>query len=242
MTTFPQVLSGQLARDPGRPLVTFYDDDTGERTELSVTTYANWVAKVSSLLTDELDVEHGSRLLVDLPPHWLGTVVLGAAWGCGLEVVWDGEADAIVTGPDGLARWSGSAGSRPVVATALLPLAGRFVEGVPEGVHDLGVEVWSQPDAFVAWPGPSDDDLAVAGATQRELWSAAAAGNHLTDGGRLLSEANPASPSGLASLTEPLARSGSLVLVAHASEERCARIAADERVTHRFDPDQPARS
>ena len=42
----------------------------------------------------------------------------------------------------------------------------------------------------------------------------------LTDGGRLLSEANPASPSGLASLTEPLARSGSLVLVTHASAER----------------------
>jgi uncharacterized protein (TIGR03089 family) len=236
MTTFPQLLSGLLARDPGRPLVTFYDDATGERTELSVTTYANWVAKVSSLLADELEVEHGSRLLVDLPPHWLGTVVLGAAWSCGLEVVWDGEADAVVTGPDGLLRWADLAASVPVVASALLPLAGRFADGVPEGVHDLGVEVWSQPDAFVAWPGPSDDDPAVDGVTQRELWSAAAAGNRLNDGGRLLSEANPASPSGLASLTEPLARSGSLVLVAHAPAERRDRIASDERVTDRFDP------
>jgi uncharacterized protein (TIGR03089 family) len=236
MTTFPQLLSGLLARDPGRPLVTFYDDATGERTELSVTTYANWVAKVSSLLADELEVEHGSRLLVDLPPHWLGTVVLGAAWSCGLEVVWDGEADAVVTGPDGLLRWADLAASVPVVASALLPLAGRFADGVPEGVHDLGVEVWSQPDAFVAWPGPSDDDPAVDGVTQRELWSAAAAGNRLNDGGRLLSEANPASPSGLASLTEPLAHSGSLVLVAHASAERRDRIASDERVTDRFDP------
>lgn len=236
MTTFPQVLSGLLARDPGRPLVTFYDDATGERTELSVTTYANWVAKVSSLLADELEVAHGSRLLVDIPPHWLGTVVLGAAWSCGLEVVWDGEADAVVTGPDGLVRWAGLAASVPVVATALLPLAGRFADGVPDGVHDLGVEVWSQPDAFVAWPGPSDDDPAVEGVTHRELWSAAAAGIRLDDGGRLLSEANPASPSGLASLTEPLLRSGSLVLVAHASAERCDHIAADERVTDRFDP------
>ncbi|HEY3528528.1 MAG TPA: TIGR03089 family protein [Nocardioides sp.] len=238
MTTFPQILSGLLAADAGRPLVTFYDDASGERTELSVTTWANWVAKVSSLLADELDVEHGSRLLVDLPPHWLGTVVLGAAWGCGFEVVWegdDGDVDAVVTGRDGLGRWASEAGRIPVVASALRPLAGRFPDGVPGGVHDLGAEVWSQPDAYVAWPGPEDGDLAVAGTTQADLWRSAAAGD-LADGGRLLSEANPASPSGLASLTEPLARSGSLVLVTQASEERRGRIAADERVTDRFSP------
>ncbi len=236
MTTFPQVLARLLAADPGRPLVTFYDDATGERTELSVTTWATWVAKVSSLLADDLDVEHGSRLLVDLPAHWLGTVVLGAAWSCGIEVTWDGEPDAVVTGPDALPRWAEEAAGVPVLATALHPLATAFPDGVPAGVHDLGVEVWSQPDAYVAWPGPADDDAAVAGVTQSELWRSATAGEHLADGGRLLSEANPASPSGLASLTEPLARGGSLVLVAHASVERRERIAADERVTSRFAP------
>jgi uncharacterized protein (TIGR03089 family) len=236
MTTFPQVLARLLAADPGRPLVTFYDDATGERTELSVTTWATWVAKVSSLLADELDVEHGSRLLVDLPAHWLGTVVLGAAWSCGIEVTWEGEPDAVVAGRDGLPRWASRAGDVPVLATALHPLATAFPDGVPTGVHDLGVEVWSQPDAYVAWPGPADDDAAVAGVTHADLWGSAAAGEHLADGGRLLSEANPASPSGLASLTEPLARGGSLVLVAHVSEERRERIATDERVTSRFSP------
>ncbi len=234
MTTFPQVLSRLLATDPGRPLVTFYDDETGERTELSVTTWANWVAKVASLLADELDVEPGHRLLVDLPPHWLGTVVLGAAWTCGIEVVWEGDADAVVTGPDGLERWAAEAARMPVVATALQPLAGRFRDGVPDDVHDLGVEVWSQPDAFVPLTPPVGDDPAVAGTTHAELWRSAAAGEHLTGGGRLLSEANPASPSGLASLIEPLAYGGSLVLVAHASTERRERIAADERVTDRW--------
>jgi uncharacterized protein (TIGR03089 family) len=242
MTTFPLVLAGLLARDPGRPLVTFYDDATGERTELSVTTYANWVAKVASLLVDELEVEHGSRLRVDLPAHWLAPVVLGAAWAAGLEVVWEGEADAVVTGPDGVDRWAAEASRVPVVASALLPLARRFPEALPAGVHDLGVEVWSQPDAYVAWPAPADDDPAVAGVTQAELWRAAAAGSQITDGGRLLSETSPASPSGLASFTEPLARSGSMVLVTHTSEEKRERIAADERVTARFDPGQPARS
>ncbi len=242
MTTFPQMLAGLLADRRGRPLVTFYDDATGERTELSVATYANWVAKVSSLLLEDLEVEHGGRMLVDLPPHWLGTVVLGAAWSSGLEVVWDGDADAVVTGPDGIARWAEQASTVPVLACALLPLARRFPDPLPAGVHDLGVEVWSQPDAYVAWPAPEDDDLAVAGVTQQELWGAAAAGTLLTGGGRLFSEANPASPSGLASLTEPLACSGSLVLVAHVSAERRERIAADERVTDRFDPAHPARS
>jgi uncharacterized protein (TIGR03089 family) len=243
MSTFPQLLDALVRRDGARPLVTFYDDDTGERTELSVTTYANWVAKVSSLLADELDVEPGSRLLVDLPAHWLGTVVLSAAWACGFEVVWsDDNPDAVVTGPAGVGRWAGAATRTPVVATALLPLAGRFADPLPDGVHDLGVEVWSQPDAYVAWPGPADDDPAVTGTTQADLWSAAAAGSSVSDGGRLLSEANPASPSGLASLTEPLARSGSLVLVAHVSPERRERIATDERVTDRFVPAQPARS
>ena len=239
MTTFPQVLARLLATEPGRPLVTFYDDATGERTELSLATWANWVAKVSSLLADELDVEHGGRLLVDLPSHWLGTVVLGAAWSCGIEVVWEGgpdDVDSVVIGPEGLARWAPEAGRLPVLATALHPLAGPFPDGVPPGVHDLGVEVWSQPDAYVAFPGPADDDTAVAGTTHAELWGSAAVGDQVADGGRLLSEANPASPSGLASLTEPLARNGSLVLVAHASADRRERIAADERVTDRFAP------
>jgi uncharacterized protein (TIGR03089 family) len=107
-------------------------------------------------------------------------------------------------------------------------------------VHDLGVEVWAQPDSFVAFDPPEDDDPAVDGVTQDDLWKSAAAGENLTGGGRLLSDANPASPSGLASLTEPLACSGSLVLVAHVSDERRERIAADERVTDRFVPAGPA--
>src|SRR3546814_13660057 len=43
----------RLAADPGQPLVTFYDDTSGERTELSVKTYANWVSKTANLYVDE---------------------------------------------------------------------------------------------------------------------------------------------------------------------------------------------
>ena len=86
MTTFAHVLTELLRTDPGRPLVTYYDHATGERVELSVTTYANWVAKTASLLAEEHDLERGQSLRVDLPVHWLGPVFLGAAWAIGLTV------------------------------------------------------------------------------------------------------------------------------------------------------------
>src|SRR5688572_12431726 len=91
VTTFDSVLRAQLRRDPGRPLVTWYDHATGERVELSVTTYANWVAKAASLLVEEGDLERGMRLRIDLPTHWLGPVFLGAAWTVGLVVTSDDD-------------------------------------------------------------------------------------------------------------------------------------------------------
>ncbi|GAA4732577.1 TIGR03089 family protein [Nocardioides endophyticus] len=239
MTTFSDVLARQLRTDPGRPLVTFYDEATGERVELSATTYANWVAKTASLLTEEHDLERGQRLAIDLPTHWLGPVFLGAAWTVGLVVVGpDDEADAVVCGPDSLDRWAAYAGDRPVLACSLLPLGVRFAEPVPADVHDVGIEVWSQPDAFVSYDPPGAEDPATAGEygdhTHAETWRAAAVGRLLSDGGRLLSEANPASPPGLASFTEPLARGGSLVLVVHSEPERLAATYVAERATARF--------
>ena len=74
--------------------------------------------------------------------------------------------------------------------------------------------------------------------TQADLWRLAAAGSSLTDGGRLLSTANPASPPGITAVTETFARNGSLVLVTGATPERLEAIAATERVT----AGQPARS
>ena len=243
MTTFSEVLARQLRADSARPLITFYDDATGDRVELSVTTYANWVAKTASLLAEEHDLERGQFLCVDLPTHWLGPVFLGAAWAVGLVVTGPEDAgavspDAVVCGPATLDRWAGSAAELPVLACSLLPLGVRFADPLPVGVHDVGIDVWSQPDAFTAWDPPTGDDLATGasygGATQEQLWRTAAAGSLLTDGGRLLSVANPASPPGIATFTEPLSRAGSLVLVTHAEPGRLDAVATAERVTARF--------
>lgn len=243
MTTFPALLADLLRHEPGRPLVTAYDHATGERVELSVTTYANWVAKASSLLAEEHDLERGQVLRLDLPAHWLGCVFLGAAWNLGLAVDLSsapgGAApDAVVCGPDGLAAWAPLADRVPVLACALLPLGVRFADPLPPGVHDVGVEVWGQPDAFTPWDPPTEDDVAVldTGAgplAQGAMWAAAAAGSLLADGGRLLAVANPASPPGFPTFTEPLARRGSLVLVSRPDPPRLEATASEERVTAR---------
>ncbi|RYB93048.1 TIGR03089 family protein [Nocardioides oleivorans] len=242
MSTFAEVLAAQLRRDPGRPLVTFYDHATDERVELSVTTYANWVAKASGLLTDVADLERGMTLRVDLPPHWLSTVFLGAAWTIGLRVTTSAGPDAVVCGPEGLDTWSARTGDIPVLACSLRPLGTRFAEPLPSGVLDVGVEIWAQPDGFAAWDPPGEDDLATDDLTQRELLDparhstndlTAAVGSSLTDGGRLLSVTDPASPPGTATFTEPLVRGGSLVLVRHPDPARLDGVYDAERATAR---------
>ncbi len=230
MTTFGTLLDRHLRDAPSRPLVTAYD--TGARTELSVTTYANWVAKTASLLVDELDLQRGDRLRLDLPTHWLGPVLLGAAWRCGLQVTWGDDAEAVVCGPAGLPTWAERANERVVLATALDPLGQRFADGVPVGVHDLGVEVWSQPDAFVPWDPPADSDLALPGLDHETLWLDAAAGALLHDGGRLLTTHNPAAADGWRAFAEPFARGGSLVLASPDAD--LDQLARSERATDRW--------
>lgn len=232
MTTFASVLERLLRGDAGRPLVTFYDHASGERTELSVTTYANWVAKTAGLLADEHGLERGQVIRIDLPTHWLGPVFLGAAWSVGLAVTPGDDADAYVCGPDGVAHWAER--DAVVLASALHPLGMRFADPLPPGVHDYGIEVWSQPDAWASVDPPGSHDLAFGELTHQALWAAAAAGDSLADGGRVLTEENPASPSGLSSFTEPLVRGGSLVLVAHADPTRLDATYDAERATVRF--------
>ena len=234
MTTFAAVLSDLLRRDPGRPLVTFYDDATGERVELSVATYANWVAKTSSLLVEEFDAERGGSIHIDLPCHWLGPVFLGAAWNVGLVATLEPEPDIVVCGPDGVERWQHH---RAAIACSLRPLGVRFAEALPAGVHDFGVEVWSQPDAFVPWDPAAPDDLAAFGRTQAALFTD---DGTVGPGSRLLTTANPVSPEGLATFTQPLVRGGSTVWVRNPDPGSWQRKYDDERATEVFG-DQPAR-
>jgi len=249
---FPSLLTSLLAGDPGRPLVTFYDDTTGERVELSVVTWANWVAKAASLLTEECDLERGAVLRLDLPTHWLSTVFAAAAWSAGIAVAptdvdhhldEDPGADlpdVVVCGPGGLDRWAPHADRTVVLACALLPLGVRFADPLPAGVLDVGVEIWSQPDAFVAHDPPTPDDAAVVGhgpaTAQGDLLAAAASSTLVADGDRVLTTHDLGSAPGLELLAAVLARHASLVLVTGLGDDGEARLDAladAERVTRR---------
>ena len=244
--TFATLLARQLGSSPGRPLVTWYDDATGERVELSVATYANWVAKTASLLQDEVGLVHGDQLLVDLPPHWLGPVWLGAAWSLGLVVVPAGgpgpgggpherRAEAVVCGPDGLERYAGAAGAVPVVALSLLPMATRFPTPLPDGVLDYGLVVWGQPDAFAPYDPVLPDDPAwedVEGSLSQAGVTGLVTGL-VTDAPaeRLLTDRDPLTRDGLAAFVEPLRSGGGTVWVGHPDPDRWDARTAAEHVT-----------
>jgi uncharacterized protein (TIGR03089 family) len=205
MTSVAELLTRRLAADPGQPLVTFYDDATGERTELSVKTWANWVSKTANLFTDELMLDPGDGIRVDVPPHWLATVFLGGAWMCGLEL--DDDAPVAVVGPDGLDRPAAT-----TMATALHPFATRFPEPLPPGVIDHGA-VWAgQSDVFSPLE-PTD------------------LGSPAPDDRRVLTDLDPLSASGQELLAGLLAGSGSLVLLRHVDDGQWPARSQSERAT-----------
>ncbi|MGK5641290.1 TIGR03089 family protein [Streptomyces sp. URMC 126] len=236
------LLRSALAAEPARPLVTFYDDATGERVELSVATFANWVAKTANLLQGDLAAEPGDRLALLLPAHWQTAVWLVACSSVGVVAEIGGDpaaADLVVSGPDRLEEARACSGER--VALALRPLGGRFPQP-PEGFLDYAVEVPGQGDRFAPYapvdpqaPALVVDGRELTGVQVVEQARAVAAGLGLEPGGRLLSALPYDTWDGLAAgLYAPLAADASVVLCRHLdrlSEEALAQRRASERVT-----------
>jgi uncharacterized protein (TIGR03089 family) len=235
--TVPALLSAQVAADPARPLVTWYDQADGARIELSVVTTANWVAKTAGLLRDVLGAGPGSRVSVDLPAHWQAAVWVLATWSLGAVLVppGSGDVEVAVVGPAVLQGPVPDAGE--VVATALHPLGGRFAEALPVGVTDFGAEVLAMPDAFapaqaVTGATPAYDDAAgpVVHAGLVELAAGRATSLGLGEGGRLLSTTTPATLEGaLTTVLAPLVVGGSLVLVSNPDPARLDELAEQEQ-------------
>jgi uncharacterized protein (TIGR03089 family) len=229
--TFPQLLAARLQGDPGQPLVTAYDDTTGERTELSVTTYVNWVSKTANLLTNELGLDAGDTVLLDLPSHWLVPVFLGAAWSSALSVTTDADVahDFVVCGPDSIER---HASADQVVACALLPFAVRFPDPLPADVLDYGVLWPGQSDVFFPLVPPTPDTPAWlahgASRTQAELLEEAAVAEY-APGVRLLTDVHPATGHGVPAFLGPVLSGGSLVLLRDPQEQTWPARAEDER-------------
>ncbi|MBY8346065.1 TIGR03089 family protein [Streptomyces spinosirectus] len=237
------LLSSALATDPARPLVTFYDDATGERVELSVATFANWVAKTANLLQGDLAAGPGDRVALLLPAHWQTAVWVLACSSVGVVADVGGDAaaaDVVVSGPETLESARACRGER--VALALRPLGGRFLD-VPEGFVDYAVEVPGQGDRFVAFGGVDPDAVALvvggrefSGAEVVERAVAEAGDLGLTGpGARILSGLPYDTWEGLnAGLFAALATGGSVVLCRHLEllgEDAVAARVESERVS-----------
>ncbi|MFX0594235.1 TIGR03089 family protein [Melissospora conviva] len=215
-----RIFAAAVAIDPARPLLTWYDDATGERTELSGATLANWVAKTANLMVDEVGAGPGGRAAVLLPPHWQTAAVLLGCWSAGVEVTAaPGEVDALFATVERAAEAAAwSAGEQ--YALALHPLAAPLRE-VPAGFTDYVVQVRGQGDHFTPYPF---GETLVAEAIDRAGELAIAAGERvLIDVGR--------NPDPLDWLLAPLATGSSVVLCANLDRDKLTDRIAVERVT-----------
>lgn len=242
-STPADLLRSALAGDAARPLVTFYDDATGERVELSVATFANWVAKTANLLQDELSVEPGDRLALLLPAHWQTAVWLLACSYVGVVVDLQGspeQADLVVSGPDSLEEARRCGGER--IALSLRPMGVRFPQP-PEGFIDYAVEVPGQGDHFTPYVPVTGNDpcmiidgreLSGSEVTEQARGDAAALG--LGSGSRVLSVRPYDDWTGVSrGLLAPLAAGGSVVLNRNAERMDAEKLAArkeSEHITH----------
>jgi uncharacterized protein (TIGR03089 family) len=209
-----RILAAAVWRDPTRPLLTWYDDATGERTELSGATLANWVAKTANLLVDGAGLGPGDRAAVLLPPHWQSAAVLLACWSAGVAVA-DGDdapVDVLFAAASGVEdAQRRPAGERYVLSLDPFALPMR---GVPSGWSDFNLEVRAYGDAFAAAyplvvPGDRGD---------------------LREGDRVLVDA-ARHPDPRVWLVGPLEAGASVVLCGNLDPGRLADRVATERVT-----------
>ncbi|HZB29638.1 MAG TPA: TIGR03089 family protein [Streptosporangiaceae bacterium] len=153
------VLRARAAARAAAPLVTFYDDATGERIELSGATFENWVAKTANLLVDGLGAEPGDRVALALPPHWQTAVWLFACWSAGLVAapvphpLSQGalpEAEMVVVTEPDLPRALAAGGAAEIVGLSLHALGGPLRD-CPPGVTDYAAEIRAYGDQFVSY-------------------------------------------------------------------------------------------
>jgi uncharacterized protein (TIGR03089 family) len=220
-----RVFADAIAPDPARPLLTWYDDATGERTEISGATCANSVAKTANLLVDEVGAAPGDPAGVLLPPHWQTAAVLLGCWSAGLTVTRDPGPVEVLFAAAGRVAEAGawSAGER--YALALAPF-GLPMREVPAGFTDYVTGVRVHGDHFTPYPqaGPDDAEL---------LARAAARGTELglTAADRLLVDADRY-PDPVDWLLTPLLAGASLVLCGALDPARLDARSSTERVTH----------
>lgn len=238
-------LAGGRTAEVDRPLLTYLDDATGERVDLTATELGGWAARAAGLLRDGCGLGVGDRAAVMLPAHWQTAAVLLGAWSAGVAVSFrprataglpslepgaDRPYDALFVSAQRLDDWLEDvpeARHRYVLSLGAAPRGER-----PLGYLDWLTEVGRHTDALPASaPLTSSDAASPDGTSYREWGSVALAVAERLDlraGDRLLVDvAEHEQP--VYWLLAPLAVGASVVLCANLDPARLdARIAAEQ--------------
>jgi uncharacterized protein (TIGR03089 family) len=222
MTSYAQAL-GAL-RDPARPYLTQLEPDF--RTELSVATFTNGVAKAANALAAELDCGPGSHIAIALPWHWQRAIWSAAAWWIGACVSTSqdvGDVDLVIA----------DARAAPVdaVVVSLHPLG--LAEDVPDGCIDGTSLARIQPDVFLGDPAAPDGPALRIADQEFDQAALMAAINALPQtGARTAVSPGKGSMTWIAPVWLPVLRPTSVVMV---TDGVSAAALADEAVTGSVD-------
>ncbi|HJQ43425.1 MAG TPA: TIGR03089 family protein [Jatrophihabitantaceae bacterium] len=231
-TTPEQQFAALLAADQSRPFVTYYDESSGERAELSVKSLTNWVVKTHHLLGTELGLGVGDTAFIALPAHWISVPVLLGCLTAGLAINDETPADVAFVAPDTLDT------ARDVTDVFVIApeLAAVGLRGeAPPPAQDYVAAVRPHEDK---WPSVqltgSPDDACLPGRSRGEVAELAAASG-LPPGARILTTRSWADPQDwIDTVLAPIAVGGSVVIVANCPDEAVvARRMEQERATIR---------
>lgn len=239
MTLTDALLDPLLGAGGMGPRITYYDDASGERIEVSTVTLANWAAKTANLLRDEMGAGPGSRVAVLLPAHWQTAAVLLGIWWIGAEVVLPEVDSPGTTSPaefalctlSRLAEADDAVAGGEVAVLSLDPF-GKPAAGLPIGVTDYATAVRVHGDQVLPerFPGPALDGHSVADLLEAARLSAQRQG--LTDQDRVISDKTWSTPQELIdNLLAVLASGASLVQLSNPDQELLPRRRETEKVT-----------
>lgn len=149
------------------------------RVELSGHVLANWIVKTVNHLDQELLLNPGDLVVLDLAPHWKRLVIAVAAWSLGARVLLPEELEegeqprVLVTADAGSAL---AARADEVLVLEPVSLAMSFPGPLPALAHDWVQEVRGCADRLAvvlpAWSGPAPapaDPPPAGGPDQRAL-------------------------------------------------------------------------
>ena len=218
-----ELLAELLAQDPAAPRLSAYNERTGARLDFSATTLDNWAAKVANMFRDELDLEPGDTVMLDLPSTWQAVAIVLGALAAGVNVKSPDELDD----PTEAAVWFVAPEHEQIHEESDVVVVSEdpFGRGVtetggqlPDGYIDFGPTVRMFGDQFFE-PTPHLREL-----VPTSTWGPAP--RVLSTGWNNMEEL-------FAQVLSPIAAGGSAVVVSGlVSAQRLAHIAESEKVTH----------